>query len=93
MSGSEDIIYDKRCACLSNIFENQVFKLAQKHSPCLELCMSYAFDACSEDHKAMCADISHFCATYSSLLREIEMLPDASKTAEAKVNRAVWSTL
>ena len=55
-------------------------KLAQKHSPCLELCMSYAFDACTEDHRAMCADISPFCAIYSSLLREIEMLPDASRT-------------
>jgi len=42
--------------------------------------MLYAFNACTEDHRAMCADVPPFCAMYSSLLKEIEMLPDVSKT-------------
>ena len=36
--------------------------------------MSYAFDSCTEDHKAMGAGFSTFCATNSSLLEKIESL-------------------
>ena len=32
-------------------------KLIQKHSPYLELYMSYAFDSCAEEHKARCSDV------------------------------------
>lgn len=59
-------------------------KLAHKHSPCLELCMSYAFDSCTEDHKATGADFSPFYATHSSLLEEIESLPENATKAELK---------
>lgn len=59
-------------------------KLALKHSPCLELCMSYAFDSCTEEHKAMGADFAPFYAAHSCLLGEIESLPGNVTKTELK---------
>ena len=59
-------------------------KLAVKHSPCLELCMSYAFDSCAEEHNAMGADFAPFYAAHSCLLEEIESLPGNVTKTELK---------
>lgn len=70
-------IYQK---CLKTRFS----KLAQKHSQCFELCMSYAFDSCQEEHSAMCTDISPIYTTHSSLLEQIELLPASAEKTELK---------
>lgn len=54
-------------------------KLIQRHSPCLELCMSYAFDSCAEEHKAMCSDLLPIYTVHSTLMEKIESLPDPAK--------------
>lgn len=54
-------------------------KLIQRHLPCLELCVSYAFDSCAEEHKAMCSDVLPIYTVHSTLMEKIESLPDPSK--------------
>lgn len=49
-------------------------KLAEKHSCCLELCLSHAFDSCSEEHNAVVAECSMMYDMHSSLMQCIESL-------------------
>ena len=37
--------------------KTQFSKHAERHSPCLELCMSHAFGSCSEPHPSCCPDV------------------------------------
>ena len=57
-------------------------KLAQKHSPCLELCQTHAFASCSEEHQAVSADISVMQNVRSSPLQSIESLSDESAKSD-----------
>ena len=60
-------------------------KFAQKHSPCLELCMAHAFDSCSEEHSADVAEISLVYEVHNSLLQSIESLScEDSQQSELK---------
>ena len=60
-------------------------KLAEKHSCCLELCLSHAFDSCSEEHNAVVAECSMMYDMHSSLMQCIESLSDEdSSKAEFK---------
>ena len=56
-------------------------KLAGKHSRCLEICLSHAFDSCSEQHDAMLAEFSLIYHVHGSLTQHIESLSneDSSK--------------
>ncbi|KAJ7371624.1 hypothetical protein OS493_024301 [Desmophyllum pertusum] len=67
-----------------NFLTTRFSKLAQKDSQCLDLCMSYAFDYCPKEHKAMCRDISPIYTTHSSLLEQIELLPASAAKTELK---------
>lgn len=49
-------------------------KFAQKHSPCLELCMTHAFDSCSEGHSADVSEISLVYKVHDTLKQSIESL-------------------
>lgn len=60
-------------------------KLAQKHSPCLELCQTHAFSPCLEDHQAVSTDISAMHNVYSSLLESLESLSDESAKSDLNV--------
>ena len=35
----------------------QFRKIAERHSPCLELCVAYAFGSCTETHPNTCPDV------------------------------------
>ena len=59
-------------------------KLAQKHSPCLELCLSHAFDSCSEEHSSVLTDISLIYDVHSSLMQSIESMSDVSAKDDLK---------
>ena len=49
-------------------------KFAQKHSPCLELCMAHAFDSCSEEHSADVAEISLVYEVHNSHCSPLNLL-------------------
>ena len=51
-------------------------KFAQKHSPCLELCLAHAFGSCSEEHNKVLAEFSLMYYVLSSLMQSIESLSD-----------------
>ena len=38
-------------------FKTQFSKVAEKHSPCLELCITHAFGSCRESHPNCCSDV------------------------------------
>lgn len=38
-------------------FKNQFSKVVEKHSPCLELCITHAFGSCRESHSSSCSDV------------------------------------
>ena len=59
-------------------------KRAQKHSPYLELCLSHAFDSCSEEHNSVLTDISLIYDVHSSLMQSIESMSDVSAKDDLK---------
>ena len=59
-------------------------KLAQRHSSCLELCQTHAFASCSEEHQAVCIDITPIYNVHSSLLQSVESLSDESAKSDLK---------
>ena len=59
-------------------------KLTQKHSSCLELCQTHAFASCSEEHQAVCADISAIHKVHSSVSQSVESLSDESIKSDLK---------
>ena len=56
-------------------------KLAGKHSRCLELCLSHAFDYCSQPHDSTIAELTLIYNVHGSLTQHIESLSneDSSK--------------
>lgn len=56
-------------------------KLAGKHSRCLELCLSHAFDSCSQPHDSTIAELTLIYNVHGSLTQHIESLSneDSSK--------------
>ena len=59
-------------------------KLAQRHSSCLELCQTHTFASCSEEHQAVCTDITPIYNVHRSLLQSVESLSDESAKSDLK---------
>lgn len=58
--------------CYETFLKTKFSKLAQKHSPCLELCKTHAFASCSEQHQAVSSDILVMHNVHSSISQSLD---------------------
>ena len=80
--GANGLMLIKNVRCYETFLKTKFSKLAQKHSPCLELCQTHAFASCSEQHQAVSSDILVMHNVHSSLAQSIESLSDESTKSD-----------
>ena len=81
-SGANGSMLIKNVRCYETFLKTKFSKLAQKHSPCLELCQTHAFASCSEQHQAVSSDILVTHNVHSSLTQSIESPSDESTKSD-----------
>jgi len=64
--------------------KSQFTKQAERHSPCLELCMNNAFDSCTQPHDRFCPEASSFFDVGKDLQKLLLNVPDASEQESLK---------
>ena len=55
--------------------KNRFRKEAEVHSSCLELCLSYSFGSCSNDHPHTTSELDSFYSTANAIQEAIQGLP------------------
>ena len=74
----------------AKVIENQQYlktnfqKQAERHSPCLELCMSHAFGACTEQHPNVCSDFTGLLEVEKYVKDTLPRILDASEQKRIK---------
>jgi len=64
--------------------KSQFTKQAERHSPCLELCMNNAFESCTQPHDRFCPEASSFFDVGKDLQKLLLNVPDASEQESLK---------
>ena len=74
-------------------FKNQFSKVAEKHSPCLELCITHAFGSCRESHPSCCSDVVALAKVEKVAQDTINRLADTAtkQTLEEQLKEAMNS--
>ena len=74
-------------------FKTQFSKVAKKHSPCLELCITHAFGSCRESHPNCCSDVVALAKVDKAAQDTINRLANtATKQKEVMNSHALYAS-
>ena len=74
-------------------FKNQFSKVAEKHSSCLELCITHAFGSCRESHPNCCSDVVALAKVDKAAQDTINRLANtATKQKEVMNSHALYAS-